>query len=104
MNEEIKEILNNIKNKYKDYYVQDIVSGDDLKLLLDYITNLQQENESLKEVQCTFLGTGCKKQLKDYKSRTDKAIEFIKEKRKVFEWYDTDLFYLESLLKGDSDE
>ena len=39
-----------------------------------------------------------------YKSRIDKAIKFIEEKRKVFEWYDTDLFYLESLLKGDSDE
>ena len=39
--ENIKEILDNIKSKYEDYYVQDIVSGNDLKLLLDYITNLQ---------------------------------------------------------------
>ena len=49
MNKEIKEILDNIKNKYEDYYVQDIVSGNNLKQLLDYITNLQQENEQLKE-------------------------------------------------------
>ena len=48
MTNEIKEILYNIKNKYEDYYVQDIVSGNDLKLLLDYITNLQEENERLK--------------------------------------------------------
>ena len=38
---EIKEILDNIKNKYEAYYVQDIVSGYDLKQLLDCITNLQ---------------------------------------------------------------
>ena len=31
-------------------------------------------------------------------------LKLLKEKRKVFEWYDTDLFYLESLLKGDSHE
>ena len=49
MKDEIKEILNNIKNKYEDYYVQDIVSGNDLKQLLDYITNLQQEIEKLNE-------------------------------------------------------
>jgi len=41
MNNEIKEILENIKNKYEDYYVQDVVSGSDLKQLLDYITNLE---------------------------------------------------------------
>ena len=41
---------------------------------------------------------------KQLENNRDKAIEFIEEKRKVFEWYDTDLFYLESLLKGDSDE
>ncbi len=43
MNDDIKEILDSINDKYKDYYVQDIVSGDDLKLLLDYITNLQEQ-------------------------------------------------------------
>ena len=49
------------------------------------ISKLEQENQQLKH-------------------NRDKANEFIEEKRKVFEWYDTDLFYLESLLKGDSDE
>ena len=50
MNDEIKEILNIINYKYKDYYVQDIVSGDDLKLLSDYITNLQQRCEKATEL------------------------------------------------------
>ena len=38
----INEILNNINSKYEDYYVQDIVSGDDLKLLLDYIIKIRE--------------------------------------------------------------
>ena len=95
MNDEIKEILNIINYKYKDYYVQDIVSGDDLKLLSDYITNLQEENEILKldvittEKNYNNFKDMYEKHIKedfnyainyqDYKSRCEKAIEFIKE-------------------------
>ena len=43
MNEEIKEILERIKKHYVLDETQD-------ELLLDYITNLQQENERLKEL------------------------------------------------------
>ena len=49
MNNEIKEILDNIKDKYEDYYVQDIVSGNDLKQLLDYIINLQKQIEEYQK-------------------------------------------------------
>ena len=51
MNNEIKEILNNLKDKCK--YIEDYgyqykrLSLEDTELLLDYITNLQQENERL---------------------------------------------------------
>lgn len=80
MNDEIKEILDNIKNKYEDYYVQDIVSGNDLKQLLDYITNLQQENERLKENNLDMQEEMARTWQKcdDYKSRCEKAIEYIK--------------------------
>ena len=110
MNDEIKEILNIINYKYKDYYVQDIVSGDDLKLLSDYITNLQEKNEDLKDrlkvmehfknslqEENKMLKELCDKyeeehsnefkiwknerhQILDYKSRCEKAIKYINTK------------------------
>ena len=56
MNNEIKEILDKLnknKNEIKDYcyYPDDVLSCDDLIKLLDYITNLQELNEtSSKEI------------------------------------------------------
>lgn len=50
MTNQIKEILGNINDKWKDYYVQDIVSGDDLKQLLDYIINLQEKLDKKEAV------------------------------------------------------
>lgn len=52
MVEEIKEILDNLY-RYKDedymkYQPEDILTIEDVWLLYDYITNLQQENEFLK--------------------------------------------------------
>lgn len=52
MTEEIKEILDNLY-RYKDedymkYQPEDILTIEDVWLLLDYITNLQEENEKLK--------------------------------------------------------
>lgn len=45
MNEEIKDILN---IKYDDNYK--LLSIDELSLIQDYITDLQQENDKLKEI------------------------------------------------------
>ena len=73
MNDEIKE-------KIKAYYV-----ANDIDKILDYITNLQQENERLqinlglkmfiKHTELNF----CKleDELEDYKSRCEKAVEYI---------------------------
>lgn len=97
MNDEIKEILDYLKNntfipdetkrKYK------ILHKDETKRLLDYITNLQQENEYLKQQPCfeiehtdTFAYKKWKcsevmkqaEELEDYKSRCEKAIEYCK--------------------------
>ena len=97
MKDEIKEILDNIKNKYEDYYVQDIVSGNDLKQLLDYITNLQQENKILKEnaIHNDKVVDKAKWNEMLYKSRNEKAIEYIKyhtEQRIYQEPYNIDGF------------
>lgn len=56
LKEEIKEILDNIKdninetpkNMYKYNKIQ--FNLNECKLLLDYITNLQEENERLKQI------------------------------------------------------
>lgn len=58
MKDDIKEILDNINNKWEDYkektkqlkYVQDIVSGNDFKQLLDYIINLQDRIKELEQI------------------------------------------------------
>lgn len=45
MNDVIKEIIELINTKYEDYYIDDFLSGEDVKKLADYITNLQQKVE-----------------------------------------------------------
>ena len=79
MKDEIKEILDNINDKWEAYYVQDIVSGNDLKRLLDYITNLQEENERLIRIKKFYKNSALNnfKEKADYKARIDKAIETI---------------------------
>ena len=85
--DEIKEILDNIKSKYEDYYVQDIVSGNDLKILLDYITNLQEENEELREDNFAYHQLMKMQNQREYRSKFLK--DFQKEHGKnVFPDYD----------------
>ena len=102
MNEDIKEILDYLKkevDKFEDsktylmeiynYREKDIENIQQhkkyvyFKKLLNYITNLQNENEELKN-QLDFIEEQNKyidkleKMIKDYKSRNEKAIEYIK--------------------------
>ena len=126
-NKEIEELLNELKEYASGGMSGLYPSEDTVKEFVSYIEQLKQQdknkdtrnsrqrvsnayqiiqNDKLKRCFNTQKRRrkeeAQKKRL--YKSRIDKAIEFIEEKRKVFEWYDTDLFYLESLLKGDIDE
>ena len=59
-NESIKEISDKIKKCLIAGYDVDIITQDELNILWNYITNLQQEKE-------------------DYKSKVEKAIEYINE-------------------------
>ena len=104
------EILNIFKNIINNYSSNSIFDFEDyeitcvqVKSLLDYITNLQEENKNLKNEQISKyqtlkelqeeneklediikkdrLFTECRiRDYIDYKARIDKAIEFIKEK------------------------
>ena len=82
MNDDIKKILDKCKRQIKndlDYRM----SPYQLKQLLDYITNLQQENEKLKDIieHKPFFDftTDIYDELEDYKSRCEKAVEYIKK-------------------------
>ena len=110
MNDEIKEILDKIQNvvnhKEASYNALVETKAEDYKLLLDYITNLQQDNEmyaqlkdeyeeEIKELQqenerlkelnenaskvCMAehkYGVDKAEEARDYKSRCEKAIEY----------------------------
>lgn len=93
MNNKIKEILEHLK--YKCLGPKELELKD-CKVLLDYITNLQQENERL-ETNCGELQNAIDNiaelvdvpegmsvedvydKVKDYKSRCEKAIEYIEK-------------------------
>ena len=91
MTEEIKEMLHCIEMncKHNKCFGGIKLDEEDCKLLLDYITNLQQENEKLKynargQVNDYFKDKYADEVLKnakliDYKSRCEKAIEYIEE-------------------------
>lgn len=99
MNDEIKEIIKKLKDD--GWYEELDLTGEmwielrwkETHLLLDYITNLQQENERLKETNVYCNRTDCVGRIKDskkydsvyqekedYKSRIEKAVEYIKHK------------------------
>ena len=99
MNNEIKEILDNLKyvsNQIEIYTHDGNIKSKDIpsslskevriysygaKVLLDYITNLQEENENLRSTNHQFatLNTSLRSDRDNYKYRIDKAIEYIKE-------------------------
>lgn len=118
MNDEIKEILNKLQYGF--------CSELTYEKLLDYITNLQQENERLKKDNKILKQNNinevlrndfdmCVKDLKkankkiekleDYKSRIEKAIEYIKEKARNNCWIDQfEASDLIKLLRGENNE
>ena len=74
MNDDIKEILESLQ--YNDH-----IGTNDKRKLRDYITNLQQENERLTQgiTLLTNKVIDMTKSKEDYKSRIEKANEFIDE-------------------------
>ena len=104
MSEDIKEILDKAK-EISDYGADGkqhtrMFNQFEAKALLDYITNLKEENEELKaELQeandsATWWSNRFKAVERDnrnYKSRNEKAIENAKEKIKRYESYINDL-------------
>lgn len=98
MNDEIKEILDFIKDyidRCSNSKLDCRFEYKDIKLLLDYITNLQQENERLKGAIEVVKNTNKlliqqKARIQDdldmLDKRIDKAIEYIN--KYLYKWYD----------------
>lgn len=76
MTEEIKEILDNLELvSKKQYGVEELFDDDMIGILYNYITNLQQENERLKEDNLLIKSANklVSDNLHNYKSRCEKA-------------------------------
>ena len=69
-----------------------LIEHDEITYLLDYITNLQQENERLKENNMSYQEemTRTWKIADDYKSRIEKAVEYINNNLLYSEDFDYD--------------
>lgn len=82
MNDEIKEILEALKRKSEryNYCLKNDISFSDENyqayLLLDYITNLQEENNSLKQMSKDTYDTS-QEIMFELQERIDKAIDYI---------------------------
>ena len=100
MSDEIKEILNYfnkyVDDKYETYTVVDNHTNN-LRILLDYITNLQEENERLRQQNLSLIeyrdsiideNYDNREKAIDYKSRIDKALKYI-----IVELLDSNLEY-----------
>ena len=94
---EVIERLNNYLSGYKSQYDYLDDNGlehcldDDIKQLLEIIKKLQQENQELKKIQCTFLGTGCQGKMKALKNqleylRSDEYLNQLKFERDMLQY------------------
>lgn len=116
MNNEIKEILDKLAKKSSIYKFQ-INQGTsfntdeyEASILLDYITNLQQTYEkAIKQSKVDHIYASQKEdEAIDYKSRNEKAIEYVKSKKaiintdyiRIFDLFEIDeQGYTDELLK-----
>lgn len=119
MNDEIREIeewLRDISTPTGLSYSGDrTLSNSMVDKIVDYITNLQNENENMKEKAKNYLDIY--EEMFDYKSRVEKAVELIKTKGlKEEEWQNNfcikatvtytreEIFDLLNILQGENNE
>jgi hypothetical protein len=113
MSEDIKEIINDLQRVAdRKCYPEDILDGSIAQEWADYITNLQEENERLKkENKHIFANVNDDEllisnamnyaELQDYKSRTEKALEYIHIIDNRNSYIDiSELRHIEKLLNG----
>lgn len=80
----VEDLRNTIKRFKKISSYQELLEENQELLeentrLTNEITVLKIKNKKLKEIQCTFLGTGCQNKMKEYKELMD-ILNFIKDR------------------------
>ena len=99
--------------KHEIFMMYDLAGDKDLiyyvaiQRIIDYIADLEQENEDLKgRLENAVADCNLRLQeFKDYKSRIEKAVEYIEEARKQdFMWSPIFMKELLDILNGRSDE
>jgi len=109
MNKEIEEIEQRLKLLHAECNPK--AREEDINYTIDYITNLQQENERLNNLleynMQTLVNTD--KLYENYKSRCEKAIEYIdKQKKKMYKSRNKIAMFilmkLENILQNGSEE
>lgn len=61
--------------KIGKYYI----TKNDPRFLLRKVAELTDENQKLKEMQCTFQGTGCQRKMKKYKEVFEKIKSLLND-------------------------
>lgn len=61
--------------KIGKYYI----TKNDPRFLLRKVAELTDENQKLKETQCTFQGTGCQRKMKKYKEVFEKIKSLLND-------------------------
>ena len=91
--EELQRIDNHY-NELVDEFIKQFVKEKDMIIAQRIMMNLRkenklllEENQKLKEMQCTFLGTGCQNKMKKYKEVIDKVNKLIAENSEKY-WID----------------
>ena len=81
--EELQRIDNNY-NELVDEFIKQFVKEKDMIVAQRIMMNLRKENkklhienQKLKELQCTFLGTGCQNKIKEYKIQQREFIDWL---------------------------
>ena len=92
-NEELQRIDNNY-NELVDEFTKQYTKEKDMIVAQRIMMNLRKENkklhienQKLKEMQCTFLGTSCQNKMKKYKEVIDKVNKLIAENSEKY-WID----------------
>ena len=104
MNEEIKQILDNTIEYLEgidETRNTKILTTNETNILLDYITNLQEENEKLNLELSGYREAILRDDkllgLKDYKLRCKKAIKYIKKNTREYKLFNTELGHFSNL-------
>lgn len=88
LQQENEELKKQLEKKYEKVgtLTAEILYEENTRLANE-ITVLKTENQKLKEMQCTFLGTGCQNKMKKYKEVIDKVNKLIAENSEKY-WID----------------